>query len=359
MEEEAPKSFFEKAKESVSGLVDKGNETVSGVINKGKDTFTNDTGEPNVLLIVSIFLLMLVIYVIMYTYRQAKYSPYLILPVTPIINPGDLKVDSNAIPSSLFSEQYSYSMWVYISDDTFKNLPSGGDTFVILSRKGKGSSGYKMSYGIMNNERKRILLIRYAYHISESPDLLDDGDPTDLVAKCDIENIPYNTFLHISTVVYGRTLVVYLNGILVKTTALTQKLATLKTSEIITNKYTTASSYSYPSFKGYISKLRYFVDISKENGGALSDKQVYELYLNSPYPSILEKIGTSIYNKVISFNNEGGDEVSKLSHLSSHELQIQQHELDRAWTTARTNAEAGVKKAQNTLDGVNKLSKNS
>mgnify|MGYP003388120803 CR=1 FL=1 len=351
MEEEAPKSFFEKAKDSVSGLVDKGNEAVAGVMNKGKDTFTNDTGEPNVLLIVSIFLLMLVIYVIMYTYRQAKYSPYLILPVTPIINPGDLQVDSNAIPSSLFSEQYSYSMWVYISDDTFNNQPSNGDTFVILSRKGKGSEGYKMSYGIMNNERKRNLLIRYAYHTSGEPDLLGDGDMTDDVAKCDIENIPYNTFLHISTVVYGRTLVVYLNGILVKTTALTQKLAILNTGETISNE----SSHPYPSFKGYISKLRYFVDISKENGGALSDKQVYDLYLNSPYPSILEKIGTSIYNKVISFNDDGGDEVSKLSHLSSHELTIRKNEWDREVVEAKANAKAAADKATKHATDLNAL----
>ena len=351
MEEEAHKSFFEKAKETVSGVVDSGSSAVAGVMNKGKETLTNETGEPNVLLIVSIFILMLVIYVIMYSYRQAKYSPYLILPVTPITKRGDIVINSDAIPDSLFSEQYSYSMWVYISDDTFKNDNEKIGKYVILARAHKDGSA-RMVYGIHNDNisGKRILLIRYGLSPSQDPphDLLEpdmSAKMQDGIAICDIENIPYNTFIHISTVVYGHTLVVYLNGILVKTTTLNNKLLILNTSDTITNNYT--GSITYPTFKGYISKLRYFVDVSKENGGALNDKQVYDLYLNSPYPSILEKIATTVYNKIISFKSDGSDEASNLSSFSSDKLKSQLNAAHDALARRKDNL---LKTSKDALD---------
>ena len=70
MEEES-KSFIEKAKEAVTNVVEQGKDAVSGVMDKGQEKFTTETGQPNVLLIVSLFLLMFVIYLMRYYYRQA------------------------------------------------------------------------------------------------------------------------------------------------------------------------------------------------------------------------------------------------------------------------------------------------
>ena len=292
------KSFLEKAKETMSNVVDKSKAAVTNVMDKGNETFTTDTGKPNVLLIVSLFLVMLVIYLVMYFYRQSEYSPYLIQKVTPVTNLDDIHVDANYIPSSSYSQEFSYSMWIYISDDTFVNeLPGGvGHKYVILTRKSKKPEKNNMVFAI---DSKRKLYIRFNQSGEDGSDLL--GSTTE--PNADVENIPFNTFVHLAVVVYNMTVVVYINGVLVKTTRMTKQLAILNTSDTIDNKY-----QNNPTFQGWISKLRYFVDINKENGGALTDKQVYDLYLNSPYPSLFEKIIQSISEKIMAFDDSGKDE---------------------------------------------------
>ena len=118
-------------------------------------------------------------------------------------------------------------------------------------------------------------------------------------------------------------------------------------NDIITNKNKT-----HDTFKGYISKLRYFVDVSKENGGALNDKQVYDLYLNSPYPSILEKIATTVYNKIISFKSDGSDEASNLSSFSSDKLKSQLNAAQDALARRKDNLQKDIKEKQDEHDSL-------
>ena len=149
-------------------------------------------------------------------------------------------------------------------------------------------------------DSKRKLYIRFnQIGENEGTDLLESTT----IPNADVENIPFNTFVHLAVVVYNMTVVVYINGVLVKTTRMTKQLDILKTSDTIDNKYMTNLT-----FQGWISKLRYFVDINKENGGALTDKQVYDLYLNSPYPSLFEKIIQSISEKIMAFDDSGKEE---------------------------------------------------
>jgi len=322
MEDIQPKSLLEKTTDSMSIVINKSKETVSGIIDKGHETFTTDTGKPNVLLIFSVLLIMFVIYLIMYYYRQSKFAPYLEIGPIPITQKGNLNIQGDSIPDSTFSEEYSYSMWLYISDDTFmsQSESSSNDKYIILSRS-DATPPSKMVYAIENISEKRTLLIRYASEdATETTDLLQDGDG---VIKCDIENIPYNTFFHLAVVVYGNTIVVYINGVLIKTITHWRKLITLNTSDKIVNDYSGygvhegdgwgINKFDYPTFKGHISKLKYFVDISKQDGGALSDKQVYELYLNGPYPSLFERMVNSISRKFISFVDDAHEEAGALS----------------------------------------------
>jgi len=167
-----------------------------------------------------------------------------------------------------------------------------------------------MVYALQHTNNTRKLLIRYAANSSphSATDLLEDSGATSdpEVIKCDVENIPYNTFFHLAVVVYGHTIVVYINGILVKTRTFSSKLAILHKNDKITNTYD-----EHKSFIGWISKLRYFVDISKETGGALTDKQVYDLYLNGPYPSLFTRMLQSISERFISFADGTGAELQK------------------------------------------------
>jgi hypothetical protein len=341
-----PKSFLDKTKDAVSGVIDKSKETVSSVVDKGHETFTTDTGKPNVLLIVSVFLVMLVIYLVMYYYRQSVYAPFLILEPIPITQYRDLNVPGDSIPDSIFSEEYSYSAWIYVSDDTFKSQyqDTGQDKYIILSRQDSTSSS-KMVYAIQNISKQRTLLVRYASAKAlPDTDLLQDETN---VFKCDVENIPYNTFFHLAVVVYGHTIVVYINGVLVKTITHGDKLKTLNTSDTIRNEYE-AKTVVYPTFKGYISKLKYFVDISKQDGGALSDKQVYDLYLNGPYPSLFERMVNSISRRFISFTDDAREEIESVSvgvsGLFEEQVQLAKR-VAAAAKKAKEDAEAAAKKS--------------
>lgn len=283
-------------------MLSKGRDTLKNAMTNASEVFNDDFGRPKPSIIISFLLLLVVIYLIIYYYRQAKYSPYLILDITPTMS--TFEIPSGKIPDSVYSNEYSYSMWVYVSSDTSDNtIRNTNSKRIILSRR--LGSDYKMVYAVDNNKRK--LLIRYktttgnATTLCDSSDLL--GDCSNMV-KCDIENFKYDTFVHLAVVVYGKSIVVYINGILVKTVVYHDKLSILKTTDIIDNK----SPESYSAIPGWISKLRYFVDISKENGGALNDKQVYDLYLNGPYPSLFTRVVHTIVDKLVSHSSDGNKE---------------------------------------------------
>jgi hypothetical protein len=287
-------------------MLSKGTDTLKNAMTNASEVFNDDFGRPKPSIIISFLLLLVVIYLIIYYYRQAKYSPYLILDITSTMSTGKptFEIPSGKIPDSVYSNEYSYSMWVYVSSDTSDNTIGQNNSTkrIILSRR--SGSDYKMVYALDNNKRK--LLIRYKTTtgppgLCDSSDLL--GDCSNMV-KCDIENFKYDTFVHLAVVVYGKSIVVYINGILVKTVVYHEKLSILKTNDIIDNK----SSNTYSAIPGWISKLRYFVDISKENGGALNDKQVYDLYLNGPYPSLFTRVVHTIVDKLVSHSSDGNKE---------------------------------------------------
>lgn len=295
-------------------MLSKGTDTLKNAMTNASEVFNDDFGRPKPSIIISFLLLLLVIYLVIYYYRQAKYSPYLKLDITPTL-PG-FHISSGKIPDSIYSNEYSYSMWVYVASDTSDNSRGAvSSKKIILSRSG---DGVKMVYAVDNVNRK--LLIRYKT-IGAPPcgDLL--GTCANMV-KCDIENFKYDTFVHLAVVVYGNSIVVYINGILVKTVVYDQKLVILKTNDVIDNK---ASGHS--AIPGWISKLRYFVDISKENGGALNDKQVYDLYLNGPYPSLFTRVVHTIVDKLVSHSSDGdkespfdGVDINRLTARMTHKI---------------------------------------
>ena len=92
------------------------------------------------------------------------------------------------------------------------------------------------------------------------------------------------------------------------------------------------------------------MDISKQDGGALSDKQVYDLYLNGPYPSLFEKMVNSISMKFISFADDDQPEGKPSEeHNSRTQAQDAQDHANKATETvavAGKHAEAAVVAAQ-------------
>lgn len=279
--------------DTVSNIGDRASDGLTNVINRSSDTLTTDTGSVNVSIIISIVLILMIIYIAMYYHRQSAYSPYLLLDVTSTGGNNAVIVQPNKIPDSKNSDQYSYSFWIYISSDALVNHPTSNDKKIIFSREGD-SAGAKSVYAI--DVKKKTLLIRHALNGNTEDLLLDSNDN---IVKCDFENFPYDRFIHVAVVKYGYTLVLYINGILVKSKTTTKKFMNLYSSDSLNNYYK-----DYTVVPGWYSKIRYFVDFNRGTGGALNDKQVYDIYLNSPYPSLLEKLINSIFGKIISFNDE-------------------------------------------------------
>jgi hypothetical protein len=276
-------------------------ENINNAIDKVKDHVTDDNGKPKITLIITVFLIMLVGYLIMYYYRLAKFSPYLIMaPEATSRNNNNISFTGKNIPDSIYSNEYSYSMWLYISGENKSNMDE--EKKVILYRKNGTSNKYSMIY--MVDVKKDKLLIRHALTTTNDATFENMVNLDDNVLECDIENVPYNNFFHLAVVLYGKSIVVYINGIMVRTNTHNSQLSTLNTSDKIeSDKISNSSVYI-----GWISKLRYFVDVSKENGGALNDKQVYDLYLNSPYPSLFQNVVHSILHKVVTFSGDSKEE---------------------------------------------------
>lgn len=294
--------MLENFKDKLSDAVDTATDAVTDLKDKSKEHLTTDTGSVNVSIIISIVLILIVIYIGMYYHRQSKFSPYLLLDIKPTgHNNKHTIVHSNKIPDSKNSGQYSYSFWIYVSSEALSNKDSHHANYKIIFTRGDGTKGNTNLVCAIDTNHKK-LLIRHAL-INKNVNLLNDEDH-DKYIKCDVENVQYDRFVHVAVVKYGYTMVVYINGILVKSKTSNSHFQTLNSSDNLYNYYHIDDNTIYNAVPGWYSKIRYFVDFNRETGGALNDKQVYDLYLNSPYPSLLEKLINSIFGKLISFKDD-------------------------------------------------------
>ena len=72
-------SITDKLNAAKDDLMSKGSELLS----KGQDHLKTDTGSVNIGLVLSLVFILSVVYIAMYYHRQSKFSPYLLLDVTP------------------------------------------------------------------------------------------------------------------------------------------------------------------------------------------------------------------------------------------------------------------------------------
>ena len=138
-----------------------GKEKITELLSSASDVINDESGRPKPTIIVSLFMVLLIIYLVRYYYRQTKYSPYLILDVISTSSSLELNkqtkpfpIPADKIPDSKYRGEYSYSMWIYVSSDALYNSSNSriDQSQIILNRV--NGTGSVMVYAIEPKKKK-------------------------------------------------------------------------------------------------------------------------------------------------------------------------------------------------------------
>lgn len=191
------------------------------------------------------------------------------------INPGNktIRIDSDKLVSSKNSNNFSYSVWFYVTDWQYR-LTETKDLVVRNTRGRKSSSNPHISLApyenninividtIQNNSNKNQ---QHHHHKQQN--------------NCFIRNFPLQRWVNLIISLNGRTLDVYLNGKLVRTCILPGVAKPVGESDI---KLTPNGGFS-----GWTSKLRFWAkplnpqeafNVYKEGPGGSSWLSIFDKY---------------------------------------------------------------------------------
>ncbi len=165
-----------------------------------------------------------------------------------IVNPSDGK----------YGTEFSYSFWVYLKDSNFNNdsVDCDGQSSVINFKHifhkgsndmyiGSGNSKYRnlpllQSPGVWLYPNQNKLNIRFNTYNNEDKSVYE---------TCDIGNIPINKWVHISIILIGNSVDVYVNCNLKKRQKLSG-IPKLNDGDLYINQF--------GGFNGYLSRFRYY-----------------------------------------------------------------------------------------------------
>jgi hypothetical protein len=159
-------------------------------------------------------------------------EPYLVkgtkLGKSSLIIPGSM------VPPSVdqkYGAEFSYAMWIYITDYTYKQ-----NEWKHILHKGSSSAMPLQSPGIWlyPKENKLAINMNTFYSVKES---------------CDIGNIPVGKWFHLSIVVIGKFIDVYINGRLKKR---------CEFKGVPKQNYGDVYINQWQGFDGFLSNVRYF-----------------------------------------------------------------------------------------------------
>lgn len=121
-----------------------------------------------------------------------------------------ITVDAGALPANSHSNNYTYSMWIYVNNWNYRF----GNEKVIIQRE--GTSPTNMSPKIALDPIKNNIVITTEYYTSGS----SGATGTTAANRCTVENIPIQRWVNVIVSLNGRTMDTYINGKLTKTCVL-------------------------------------------------------------------------------------------------------------------------------------------
>jgi hypothetical protein len=190
-------------------------------------------------------------------------------------------IDSKSLPSSGGSNDYTFSVWIYVNTWSYKY----GKPKIILRRSTSGSGGGEPIPEIFLDENSNDLRIKLATYSSGNSGAKGNDD------ECNIKNIPLQKWVHILMSVNGRTNDVYIDGKLVKTCMLN--------GVAMLDKLGKLDLCPDGGFSGYTSKLRYYAR-------AVNPREAYEIYKEGFSDSWLGE-SASKYKLKLAFFSDGSE----------------------------------------------------
>ena len=153
------------------------------------------------------------------------------------------------------SADYTYSFWVYVND---YNKQYGEEKIILQRRTALGDTNIfypKISLGENQNDLK----------IALAESVATGESPTDVTHhNITVHNIPLQKWCHVIMTKSGKTIDVYLDGKLIKTSIMSKPAFPIDATVDIEITPT-------PGFSGYISKVNFF-------SNAINSREAYQLY---------------------------------------------------------------------------------
>lgn len=237
--------------------------------------------------IIIIIVVILVVIVLIYFIQKESFSQSSLTSGVSDATKKQTISSDNIKAGSNGSVNYTWSVWVYVSDWSYRL----GDKKIILKRGNNDKLCPEISLaGTENN-----LTIKQAVYLDD--DGKDSGFPpmddpmNGSNAICTIPNIPIQKWVSIIVSLNGRDLDCYINGKLVKTCIL-NNIAYVDADE---NVYLTPGG----GFQGNLSNLKYWPN-------AISPQQAWNVYKAGPSGSSLLDIFTK-YQMKFTFLSNGQD----------------------------------------------------
>lgn len=250
------------------------NTTNNALGNSVRGTLRGLSGTMRVVVIGVFILLVLMLAWFAYSivvdyYNLRSDEPYLVKGTK--LGRNALTVPGNKVPLSVdgqYGLEFSYTMWIYINDWSYRAgkwkhiLHKGNDTAMPLQAPG---------IWLYPDENKLAINMNTFHSVKES---------------CDISNIPVNKWFHISVVVVGRYIDIYVNGRL-KRRCEFQGVPKQNYGDVYINQF--------GGFDGFLSNVRYFnsalpiwrieqvVREGPDSGACIDDKLTKPPYLASDW----------------------------------------------------------------------------
>lgn len=228
----------------------------------------NNQGKGGMSIGMMIALVIVGLLIVFYAYMTIKgyysfmnNSPMLIQNTVSGETPS--RIDSYRLPApsdGRYGAEYTYSFWVYLKDSNFKGERTTSDSedenyidFRHIFHRGSGDVYQTVSE--VSSRKNFPLLQSPGVWLYPNENKLNirlntyNSDRSTIYESCDVGNIPVNKWVHITLVLMGGSLDVYVNCNLKKR----QKLAgvpKLNEGDLYIN--------NYGGFNGYLSRFRYY-----------------------------------------------------------------------------------------------------
>jgi len=236
-----------------------------------------------VLICICTLVILYFIYSIIKGYRNySKYSPYLIRDM--IGGNTSQKIDSYKVPQPMdnqYGTEYTFSYWIFIKDTNFDTSCSDSELGSFKHVFHKGSNDHNKGANhlpLLQNPGVWLYPNTNKFHIRFNT-------YQNVTESCDVGNIPINAWTHVTILLIGNSVDVFINGNLKKR----QKLRGVPKLNY-DNLYIT----NWGGFDGFMCRLRYFnyaiqpfmIEHLFNEGPSKQFDSSYSTGVNSPAPEL-------------------------------------------------------------------------